>query len=99
VASIQHTAPKAWRFMAEMDEIAATFESVGIPGDFPRAAREIYARLASFKGVERPELQEALAKLTASRGSDLSRDRQAAVADSQASPLANQNVIPNRNSA
>lgn len=69
VNSIQHTAPKAWRFMAEMDEIAATFESVGIPGGFPRAAREIYSRLAPFKGVQKPELQDALAKLTASKKS------------------------------
>jgi 3-hydroxyisobutyrate dehydrogenase-like beta-hydroxyacid dehydrogenase len=83
VASIQHTAPKAWRFVAEMEEIAATFESVGIPGDFHRAAREIYARLAPFKGVNKPELRDALAKLTPSHGSDLSRDREGAVADSR----------------
>jgi hypothetical protein len=69
VASIQHTAPKAWRFVAEMEEIAATFESVGIPGDFHRAARDIYSRLAPFKGVQRPELHDALAKLTASKTS------------------------------
>jgi hypothetical protein len=66
-----------------MEEIAATFESVGIPGDFHRAAREIYARLAPFKGVNKPELRDALAKLTPSHGSDLSRDREGAVADSR----------------
>ena len=69
VASIQHTAPKAWRFVAEMEEIAATLESVGIPGDFHRAAREIYSRLAPFKGVQKPEFQDALARLTASKKS------------------------------
>ena len=64
VASLQHTAPKAWRFVAEMHEIAATFESAGMPGEFHRAAAEIYERLASFKGTHKPELREALNKLT-----------------------------------
>jgi 3-hydroxyisobutyrate dehydrogenase-like beta-hydroxyacid dehydrogenase len=64
VASIQHTAPKAWRFVAEMQEIAETFESAGMPGAFHRAAGEIYSRLAPFKGREKPDLREALAKLT-----------------------------------
>jgi 3-hydroxyisobutyrate dehydrogenase-like beta-hydroxyacid dehydrogenase len=65
VGSLQHTAPKAWRFVAEMKEIAATFESVGMPGKFHLAAAEIFARLAAFKGAEKPELREALKKLTA----------------------------------
>jgi 3-hydroxyisobutyrate dehydrogenase-like beta-hydroxyacid dehydrogenase len=63
IESIQITAPKAWRFVAEMREIVATFESVGMPGDFHRAAGEIYERLASFKGTEKPELAEALRRL------------------------------------
>jgi 3-hydroxyisobutyrate dehydrogenase-like beta-hydroxyacid dehydrogenase len=64
VASIQHTAPKAWRFVAEMQEIAETFESAGMPGEFHRAAGEIYSRLAPFKGAASPKLSEALEKLT-----------------------------------
>jgi 3-hydroxyisobutyrate dehydrogenase-like beta-hydroxyacid dehydrogenase len=63
IESIQITAPKAWRFVAEMKEIVATFESVGMPGDFHRAAGEIYERLAPFKGKEKPELAEALRRL------------------------------------
>jgi 3-hydroxyisobutyrate dehydrogenase-like beta-hydroxyacid dehydrogenase len=64
VGSLQHTAPKAWRFVAEMKEIAATFESAGMPGEFHLAAAEIFARLASFKGAGKPELRAALNKLT-----------------------------------
>ena len=65
VASLQHTAPKAWRFVAEMEEIAATFESAGMPGEFHRAAGEIFRRLAPFKGATKPELRDALEKLAA----------------------------------
>ena len=63
IESIQITAPKAWRFVAEMKEIVATFESVGMPGDFHRAAGEIYERLAPLKGTQKPELAEALRRL------------------------------------
>ena len=65
VGSLQHVAPKAWRFVAEMQEIAATFDAAGIPGGFHRAAREIFARLADFKGASKVELEDALRKLTA----------------------------------
>jgi 3-hydroxyisobutyrate dehydrogenase-like beta-hydroxyacid dehydrogenase len=63
VKSLQHTAPKAWRFVAEMKEIAATFEAAGMPGGFHLAAAEIFARLAPFKSAGKPELREALEKL------------------------------------
>ena len=63
--SLQHVAPKAWRFVAEMQEIAATFEAVGIPGGFHRAAGEVFTRLAGFKGASEVELEDALRKLTA----------------------------------
>ena len=65
VGSLQHVAPKAWRFVAEMQEIAATFEAAGMPGGFHRAAGEIFARLADFKGASKVELEDALRKLTA----------------------------------
>ncbi|PWU03891.1 MAG: NAD(P)-dependent oxidoreductase [Terriglobia bacterium] len=64
VKSIEITAPKAWRFIAEMQEIVETFESVGMPGDFHRGAAEIYRRLAPFKGTEKPDLADALLRLT-----------------------------------
>jgi 3-hydroxyisobutyrate dehydrogenase-like beta-hydroxyacid dehydrogenase len=55
---------KAWRFTGEMEEIAATFESVGLPGGFHLAAVEIYNRIAKFKGAEEPpHLNDVLAAL------------------------------------
>ena len=35
-------AAKGWRWVGEMDEIAATFEADGLPGGFHRAAAEVY---------------------------------------------------------
>jgi 3-hydroxyisobutyrate dehydrogenase-like beta-hydroxyacid dehydrogenase len=35
-------AAKGWRWVAEMEEIAATFEADGLPGGFHRAAAEVY---------------------------------------------------------
>jgi hypothetical protein len=41
---------KAWRFVGEMEEIAATFAAAGMPGGFHEAAAEVYRRLGRFKG-------------------------------------------------
>ena len=65
VGSLQHVAPKAWRFVAEMQEIAETFEAAGMPGGFHRTAGEILARLSECKGADRVELEDALRKLAA----------------------------------
>jgi hypothetical protein len=46
-----------------MEEIAATFEAAGMPSGFHRAAGEIFARLAGFKGASKVELEDALQKL------------------------------------
>jgi 3-hydroxyisobutyrate dehydrogenase-like beta-hydroxyacid dehydrogenase len=35
-------AAKGWRWVGEMEEIAATFEADGLPGGFHRAAAEVY---------------------------------------------------------
>ncbi|HEY3067901.1 MAG TPA: DUF1932 domain-containing protein [Methylomirabilota bacterium] len=43
------TARKAWRFVGEMEEIAATFGAAGLPEGFHAAAAEIYRRLAGWK--------------------------------------------------
>ena len=61
------TGPKAWRFVGEMEEIAATFESYDLPGDFHKGAAEIYQRMASLKGHEAPDLEAVLALLTQRR--------------------------------
>ncbi len=48
----------------EMDEIAATFESIGLPGEFHHAAGELYQRLAGFKDAPAlPPLEAVLAAL------------------------------------
>src|ERR687891_2539318 len=46
--------PKAWRYVGEMREIAATFEAAGLPGGFHNAAADICERLASFKDCTDP---------------------------------------------
>jgi 3-hydroxyisobutyrate dehydrogenase-like beta-hydroxyacid dehydrogenase len=47
--SAQQAATKGWRWVGEMDQIAATFRSAGLPDGFHRAAAEVYA------GPERDE--------------------------------------------
>ena len=54
-------APKAWRFVAEMDEIAATFDGAGLPDGFHRAASDIYSRLERFKDEPDHDLDALLA--------------------------------------
>ncbi|MBO0732250.1 MAG: DUF1932 domain-containing protein, partial [Acidimicrobiaceae bacterium] len=36
---------KGWRWVSEMEEIAAMFESAGLPGGFHQAAAEIFRSL------------------------------------------------------
>ncbi len=42
-------AAKAWRWVAEMEQIAASFEAAGLPGGFHHAAAEVYDRMTQFK--------------------------------------------------
>lgn len=42
-------APKAWRFVGEMDEIATTFREAGLPDQFHIGAADLYALLGKFK--------------------------------------------------
>jgi 3-hydroxyisobutyrate dehydrogenase-like beta-hydroxyacid dehydrogenase len=58
---IVNVTAKAWRFAGEMEEIARTFESVGLPGAFHKAAYDIYKRIAKFKGSDTtPPLEDVL---------------------------------------
>ena len=43
---LERSAPKAWRFVSEMGEIAATFEALGLPGGFHHAAERFLSPLA-----------------------------------------------------
>jgi 3-hydroxyisobutyrate dehydrogenase-like beta-hydroxyacid dehydrogenase len=55
---------KAWRYVGEMEEIAATFTEAGIPGGFHEAAAELYRRLAPFKDeTERAPMETLLQAL------------------------------------
>ena len=56
-------APKAWRFVGEMQEIADSFAAAGLPDGFHRAAADLYARLESYKDV--PDLPPYADVLTA----------------------------------
>jgi 3-hydroxyisobutyrate dehydrogenase-like beta-hydroxyacid dehydrogenase len=47
--AVSGNARKAWRFVGEMEEIAATFADAGLPTGFSLAAREIYQRLEQYK--------------------------------------------------
>jgi 3-hydroxyisobutyrate dehydrogenase-like beta-hydroxyacid dehydrogenase len=59
---------KAWRFVGEMHEIAATFREAGLPGGFHDAAAEVFERLAAFKDqTEPPALESVLEVLLRDR--------------------------------
>jgi hypothetical protein len=59
---------KAWRFVGEMHEIAATFREAGLPGGFHEAAAEVFERLAAFKDqTEPPALESVLEVLLSDR--------------------------------
>jgi 3-hydroxyisobutyrate dehydrogenase-like beta-hydroxyacid dehydrogenase len=61
---VRRVTAKAWRFVGEMEEIAATFREAGLPGDFHDGAVEVYRRLASFKSAAvTPSLEEVLTAL------------------------------------
>jgi 3-hydroxyisobutyrate dehydrogenase-like beta-hydroxyacid dehydrogenase len=63
-------APKAWRYVGEMEEIAAAFEAAGLTPGFHKAAADIWQRLAPFKDrTDPPPTVEAVIEaLCASAG-------------------------------
>jgi 3-hydroxyisobutyrate dehydrogenase-like beta-hydroxyacid dehydrogenase len=67
---------KAWRWIGEMEEIAATFAAAGLPQDFHLAAAEICRRLESFKdarGTTIEQLVEALRAAPAKKAAGAGR--------------------------
>lgn len=56
------TARKAWRWVGEMDEIAATFAADGLPDGFHRASSELYRRMAVYRDAAAPPSIEDVAK-------------------------------------
>jgi 3-hydroxyisobutyrate dehydrogenase-like beta-hydroxyacid dehydrogenase len=57
------SAPKAWRFSGEMEEIGRSFAANGLPEGFGVAAAEIYARLDTFKDSPSATLAEVIGTL------------------------------------
>lgn len=66
-AAAKGNSPKAWRFVGEMDEIAATFAGAGLPDGFHRAAAEIYRRMEGYKDAPPPTIEELAPILLTSR--------------------------------
>jgi len=57
---IQNNAPKAWRFVGEMQEISRTFKEAGAPDGFHIAAGDIYDRISRFKDAKTPPTLEQI---------------------------------------
>ncbi len=56
---------KAWRWVGEMEEIAATFERAGLPPGFHEAAGEIYEAMAELRQAPRPSFDQVMRKILA----------------------------------
>ena len=54
---------KGWRWVGEMEEIAATFAAANLPDGFHSAAAEVFRRLERFKDNPSSRLQDVLAEL------------------------------------
>src|SRR5438046_1030692 len=87
-------ARKAWRWIGEMEEIAASFEAVGLPAGFHLAAADLYRRLEGFKDGSTPP---ALAEVTAAFRRGAPRRKAASGARRRSSaPPAQEETIPAR---
>ena len=58
---------KGWRWVGEMEEIAATFAAAGLPDGFHRAAAEVFRRSPRLDDASVDEVLEALATRPALR--------------------------------
>ena len=64
VQRVRRVTAKAWRFAGEMEEISATLQAAGLPGEFHSGAAALYRRLARFKDApSTPALDEVIAAL------------------------------------
>ncbi len=60
---MQEFGPKAWRFIGEMELVAETFDSVGLPPTFHQAARDVFERWAPYKGTDDPAVEALVESL------------------------------------
>ncbi len=72
VLAAQQAATKGWRWVGEMDQIAATFASARLPDGFHRAAAEVYARpdRDEAAAADTVTLENVLRALLEGRGRD-----------------------------
>ena len=56
-------APKAWRFVGEMQQIADTVSESNLDSEWFRAAEKTYARLAPMKNADSPSLDSVVTRL------------------------------------
>lgn len=54
---------KGWRWIAEMEEIAATFGAAGLPAGFHQAAAEVFTRAPRVAATDPVDLDEVVAAL------------------------------------
>ena len=54
---------KGWRWVGEMEEIAASFDAVGLPPGFHEAARDVFARSPRFDEHDETALDQVLDSL------------------------------------
>jgi 3-hydroxyisobutyrate dehydrogenase-like beta-hydroxyacid dehydrogenase len=66
-SAAKSNAKKAWRFIGEMEEIAATFAAAGLPDAFHQGAAEIYRRMEVYKDGPAPSFADVLRALTPRR--------------------------------
>jgi len=48
------SAPKAWRFVGEMQEVAESLDASGLPGSWFNGAADVYQRLDGLKNTSEP---------------------------------------------
>lgn len=56
---------KGWRWIAEMEEIGATFDRAGLPGGYALAAAEVCRRLEAFKDTRGLTIEDVVGALLA----------------------------------
>lgn len=61
-------APKAWRFVGEMEQMIETFADADLPDGFARGAADLYARLVDCKDDEGVTLDQVVAAISGAAG-------------------------------
>jgi 3-hydroxyisobutyrate dehydrogenase-like beta-hydroxyacid dehydrogenase len=59
----ERAAPKAWRFVGEMEQIADSFAAAGLPDGFHRAAAALYRTLVDFRDAAVVDAERVLTTL------------------------------------